>query len=147
MDKKKRQEIEAIEEQILSLQMELEKIHPQPINPKPSTANREAWHDTIYIEVDAAFMSLLGNPMNLDKIRDITVESILGAIDPLLEPKVLTDEERMKQATKILKYSHGEDIEWGHSGTMDDESWRRIERLCLALVDSISEATIKGVSR
>ena len=67
--------------------------------PKPST-DREAWHDTIYMEVDAAFMSLLGNPMNMPKIRDITVESILGAIDSLLEPKVLSSREEREQTAR-----------------------------------------------
>ncbi len=66
---------------------------------QPST-DREAWHDTIYMEVDAAFMSLLGNPMNMPKIRDITVESILGAIDSLLEPKVLSSREEREQTAR-----------------------------------------------
>lgn len=74
--------------------------HSDANNDKPSPANRDYWHGIIYREVDAAFMTLLGHPMNLSKIREIAVESILGAIGSLIESKVLSEEHKPSTANR-----------------------------------------------
>jgi len=40
-------------------------------------------------------------------------------------------------ARKFLKFKHPSGIEWGHTGTIDDESWRRLEDKCLDAADEI----------
>ena len=50
----------------------------------------------------------------------------------------LGDEARIEQATKILKLAYGQDTTWGHSGTVDDIGWRRVEQRILDIVDEIA---------
>ncbi len=57
--------------------------------------------------------------------------------DSLMVDGELTPDEQSGLGEKILQFSHGKDIKWGHSGTCDDESWRRVERRCLYIVDEI----------
>ncbi len=44
---------------------------------------------------------------------------------------------REKVAREGFKLLHGPDIEWGHRGTIDDESWRRVERRCLEFAGAV----------
>lgn len=53
----------------------------------------------------------------------------------------LTDEQKNKLAELILQYTYG-DIKWGHSGTVDDNSWRTAENKALNIVNKILDAQI-----
>jgi hypothetical protein len=55
------------------------------------------------------------------------------------EFKRITDKERVKQATKILRFVYGKDAEWGKIGTVNDKGWREAEGHCLRIVDFIIE--------
>jgi len=51
-------------------------------------------------------------------------------------------------ARKFLKFKHPSGIEWGHTGTIDDESWRRLEGQCLDAADvilSLIREKVKGI--
>lgn len=72
---------------------------------------------------------------DLKEIKQGLKEISEGKVVPLNRLKP-TEGLRVKIAKKLFKIQYP-DLDWGHSGTCDDSSWRRFEQKCLWDADQI----------
>ena len=95
----------------------------------------EGWKNPHHITVDSS-----GRPFRYNHdAYEGGADAMLQAVCWEIGKSLLNEQERIEQATLILRLIFGKDVEWGRTGTVDDESWRKVEMRILAVVDRIAD--------